>query len=375
MIKKIILISNYTPDKQESMRRYATSLSGDLSDFGVINEIWFPPIVFARLISNTNAGLGKYLAYLDKYLIAPFVLLVLRLKNQGSQVYYHICDHSNAPYRFYLPKARTGITCHDVLAIRGALGYEDAYCPATGMGVILQKWILRNLTKIPRIAAVSEFTLNQLLELARPQQGYIWTVVYNTFNADFYPMKREIALAVLEGYDLPFDTPFILHIGSKLPRKNRSMLVKMVAEARKFKGNLIFAGQPIDAGLAAVVQEQGLEERVFEIIKPPHEALVALYSLCNAFVFPSFSEGFGWPIIEAQACGAPVITSALNPMQEVGGQAALYANPHNSTEFASALDLVQNQEVRERHIQAGYLNIKRYEKEEIINRFLDLYQA
>lgn len=358
------------------MRRYSEGLSRDLTEHGVNNTIWLPPVIFGKFATNVHEGIGKYLTYFDKYLIAPVLLLLLRLRNVGSSVNYHICDHSNAPYRLYLPRRRTGITCHDVLAIRGALGYEDAYCPSSGMGVLLQKWIFSNLSKISRVACVSQFTLNQLLELAKPQPGYIWSVVFNTFNADFYPMKREDALAVLEGYNLSFfDTPFILHIGSKLARKNRSMLVKMVAEARKFKGNLVFAGQPIDSGLSAVVQEQGLEERVFEVIKPKHEALVALYSLCNAFVFPSFSEGFGWPIIEAQACGAPVITSALNPMQEVGGQAALYANPHDSTEFASALDLVQNQEVRERQIQAGYLNIKRFEKEEIINRFLDLYKA
>jgi len=375
MVMKFLLLANYLPDKQESMRRYAQNLSKDLSDMGITNMIWYPPVFFGKYVSNTQTGLGKYLAYIDKYMLAPIALLLNRLHNTGTKFKYHICDHSNAPYRFYLPRKRTGVTCHDVLAIRGALGHEDAYCPATGMGVLLQKWILRNLAKIPRIAAVSQLTLNQLKELATPLQSYKWNVVYNSLNADFYPMDKEIARTKLKHLDLDLDKPFILHVGSKLPRKNRSMLVKMVAQAREFTGAVVFAGQPIDPDLSRVIHEYELEDRVFEVIKPDHEALVALYSLSIVFVFPSFSEGFGWPIIEAQACGTPVITSALDPMQEVGGEAALFANPYNTDEFASALELVQNQKIRERHILSGYKNIKRFEKDQIINRFLDLYQS
>lgn len=375
MITKILLISNYPPDKQESMRRYAEGLSRDLSERGVPNEIWLPPVILGTYINNTHSGIGKYLGYFDKYVLAPIFLLLLRLKNLRSSVNYHICDHSNAPYRFYLPKAYTGITCHDVLAIRGALGYEDAYCPATGMGVLLQKWILSNLSKIPRIAAVSQFTLDQLLELATPQKSFNWAVVYNTFNAEFTPMNRAEARTLLEQFCIPHNEPFIFHIGSQLPRKNRKMLIEMFARSDRFKGKIVYAGQPIDPKLLAVIKEYKLEDQVLEIVKPNHNELVALYSLCHAFVFPSFSEGFGWPIIEAQACGAPVITSALDPMQEVGGQAALYANPNNPDDFASAIDRFQQTDLREEYIALGFQNIKRYGKEEIINHFLDLYKA
>ena len=284
---KFLLIANYLPDKQESMRRYAENLARDLSAKGVKTTIWFPPVCFGRLLSSTQHGLGKYLAYIDKYILAPVALLLKRIRFIGTPVKYHICDHSNAPYRFYLPKAHTGITCHDVLAIRGALGYEDAYCPATGMGVFLQKWILRNLSKIPRIAAVSQFTLDQLLELATPQKSFNWAVVYNTFNAEFTPMNREEARTLLEQFCIPHNEPFIFHIGSQLPRKNRKMLIEMFARSDRFKGKIVYAGQPIDPKLLAVIKEYKLEDQVVEIVKPNHEELVALYSFCLLYTSPS----------------------------------------------------------------------------------------
>ena len=370
-----MLIGNYLADNQESMQRYAESLSNDLTTYGIKNLIWTPPVVFGKLVPQTKRGFGKYLAYIDKYLIATVSLLFLRIKNFNQKPIYHICDHSNAPYRFYLPRTRTGITCHDVLAIRGALGYEDSHCPATGLGVVLQKWILHHLKKIPRIAAVSQFTLLQLKELAQPKTGFRWEVVYNTFNGDFFPMGKEVSLYRLKNLKLPLEVPFILHVGSQLARKNRSMLIEMVAESKTFKGNIFFAGQSLDSQLVESITEAGLNDRVYEIYRPDHKDLVALYSSCFAFVFPSFSEGFGWPIIEAQACGAPVITSALDPMQEIGGNAVVVANPYKSSEFASALDSLQNEALRKQHIQAGYQNIKRFEKSLLVKRFLDLYKS
>ena len=107
-------------------------------------------------------------------------------------VRFHICDHSNAPYLDHLPKERTAITCHDVLAIRGALGYEDAHCEPSATGVILQKWILSKLVKSKITACVSYQTLHHLMALEQKHQSEQKKrlVIYNAFNANFYPIPR-----------------------------------------------------------------------------------------------------------------------------------------------------------------------------------------
>src|SRR5690606_1199437 len=111
------------------------------------------------------------------------------------------------------------------------------------------------------------------------------------------------------------------------------------------------------------------------IIKPDHKLLVALYSACDAFIFPSFTEGFGWPIIEAQACGAPVITSNIGALLEVGGGAAMHRDPYNPKEFADAFLSLSEDVVRAQVIQRGFQNIKRFDAEKMMQAYLDLHQV
>src|SRR5690606_22551456 len=123
-----------------------------------------PVVFFGKPFKSTKSGISKWLGYIDKYILFPIVLKfrVNSKHSRGQDIKFHICDHSNAPYLKYLPKEVTGITCHDVLAIRGSMGFADAYAPASKFGKLLQKWILNNLKKAEILAAVSDFTLNQL---------------------------------------------------------------------------------------------------------------------------------------------------------------------------------------------------------------------
>jgi len=371
----IVLIGNYPPDKQESMERFALMLATGFRSAGLETEIWRPVSVLAVGAKSTTYGLGKWLGYVDKWLIFPLILL-WRLYTNSNKAgrHFHICDHSNSPYFKYLPKARTTITCHDVLAIRGALGYEDAFCSATPFGKIYQKWILGNLSRFNSLAAVSELTLNHLKELdkakGKPKE---WKVIHNAFNSHFSQLPLAEAKPLLKNAGLNPDVPFILHVGSGLPRKNRKLLIDMVAYAgNEWRGNICFAGEAPDEDLAKYAADHNLAERLISIVKPDHATLLALYSTCEAFIFPSFSEGFGWPLIEAQACGAPVISSNIQPMPEVSGGAALHADPLNAREFADALLSLKNEIRRKELIRLGFENCQRFEPVRMINSYLNL---
>ncbi len=381
---KLIVIGNYPPDGQQSMNRYAQMLAEGVEKFGIASEIWRPAARIARGQLSTVSGVGKWLGYLDKWLFYPLELRrrVARLRRTGSlfNIRFHIADHSNAFYLRFLPKPQTGITCHDVLAIRGARGDASAFCPASRMGRQLQAWILRNLCRAQRLAAVSATTLKQLEALAEGERTALdlnqrdWRVILNALNADFAPMKCSVAERLVEGVKLNLQRPFILHVGSNLPRKNRAMLLDMVAaKPEAFSGQICFAGAPIEAQLRQQANALGLTERVVEVINPPFEVLQALYSSCHAFVFPSFSEGFGWPVIEAQACGAPVISSSRQPMPEVSGGSALHADPEDSSAFAAALQDLAEASRRQALVEAGYENVKRFQPERMIREILALY--
>jgi glycosyltransferase involved in cell wall biosynthesis len=375
--EQFILIGNYPRDRQESMQRFTEMLSSGFNKVGYPTKIWKPKVIFGSFFRTTTSGTGKWLGYIDKWVIFPMILQI-RLIIPHSNTRYHICDHSNAPYLKNLPKENTAITCHDVIAIRGSLGFADAYCPASNFGKILQRWILSNLRKAKLLASVSKLTLMQLQELV-PEldiNSVNWTVIHNAFNANFFPLSTKACESLLSDVGIDLGIPFILHVGSNLPRKNRCLLLDMVAAlGDKWKGNICFAGKLIDDKTIMRAAELGLRDRIITVVKPDHKTLLALYTKCDAFVFPSFSEGFGWPVIEAQACGAPVIASSIEPMPEISGGAALHANPNNPLQFAEALLSLQNTAYRKRIVEAGFQNILRFNEPSIIQQYLNLHNV
>ena len=361
------------------MIRFENLLANGLKKRGITVETLTPQPILVRKNANPGKGILKWLAYVDKWILFPFLLRrVVRKRRQkfGDSIHYHICDHSNAPYLAHLPKNQTGITCHDVLAIRGALGYPDAYCSASRTGVILQRWILKHLRNAQRIACVSHLTLRHLCEIARenaPKPG--WMVAHNAFNAEFEEIESSEAIQILERQNIFLPRPFLLHVGSNLPRKNRRMLLQMIKQgSQPWPGHICFAGEPMDALLSEEARELGTLDRIHSVPKPDHKTLCALYSLAHAFVFPSFSEGFGWPLIEAQACGTPVIASNLEPLPEVSGGAALYADPHDAQSFASTLLKLNDAAVRKSLIEQGLKNVARFGLAPMIDKYLALHE-
>ncbi|MCB4809214.1 glycosyltransferase family 4 protein [Tamlana sp. 62-3] len=377
-MSKIILIGNYPLDQQESMKRFAVMLMEGFTAKGIQTELWNPLIVTAFFCKNSTSGIGKWLGYIDKWLIFPLILKwrVLLNRNNSKRTNYHICDHSNAPYLKSLPKKNTVITCHDVLAIRGAFGFKDAYCPASKTGKILQQWILKNLCKAHALAAVSNFTLSQLKALSNlSETPKYWTVIHNAFNANFRPSSNLESEPILKKFNLE-NKPYILHVGSALKRKNRSLLVDMLkALGTSWEGIIVFAGKPIDHKLKAKIKALNFEHRVVSIVKPNHKELLALYTNTKAFIFPSLSEGFGWPLIEAQACGAPVIASNLEPMPEVSNNTALHAAPEDVNGFAEAFMKLKDKEFKLKLVNAGFKNSERFSVNIMIDAYVNLHQS
>ncbi len=376
---RFILIGNYVQDKQQSMERFANMLATGLSKEGHTATIWRPVVFFGKLFRSTTTGPGKWMGYIDKWILFPVILHIrmLHKKYHSANIHFHICDHSNSYYLKPLPVHRTVITCHDVLAIRGALGYADACVSASKTGRILQNWILNNLTNAHKLAAVSWTTYQQLcaLDNIHPKDhSKNWMVIYNAFNANFWPLPKEEAGALVRKAGIDPVHPYLLHVGSGLPRKNRKLLIDMLMVlGSRWNGMICFAGEPLEKELITYAGTLGLKHRIASVVSPDHITLVALYSTCAAFVFPSLSEGFGWPVIEAQACGAPVIASSLNPLPEVSGGSALHADPVRPADFADAFLSLQNKKTREELIGKGFENARRFNVSRMTHAYLNLH--
>ena len=375
---KIILIGNYKLDNQYSMQIFEALMAQGYTQSDIIVKIIRPTVFFGKAAFN-NPKLIKWLAYIDKFAIFPLNLLFKRSMYCifFQNVHYHICDHSNAFYLHFLPKNKTVITCHDVLAIKAGLGYTDTYCTATKSGQRLQKIILNALSGARKLASVSNYTLNQLTEIdTRPQLQKKWVCIHNVLSDKFLPLSTDETSKILYKFDNIKNKAFLLHIGSNLERKNRKLLIQLLHEIKDdWAGVVVFAGAPLSKELRKLTNILGVSDRIIEIQRPTNTEIIALYSSCQAMVFPSYTEGFGWPIIEAQACGAPVITSNKAPMMgEVGGLGALYANPDDPISFANQFRKIKDTSFREKVIQLGFENTKRFDFGRTIRQYINLIE-
>ncbi|MCR4031242.1 MULTISPECIES: glycosyltransferase family 4 protein [Flavobacterium] len=376
MIKDIILVGNYAPDKQYSMQIFEVLMAEGYRKAKFNVSTIRPDEIFRKLSFNKNS-LIKWLAYIDKFVLFPIKLLLLRFKNfiLFKSVSYHICDHSNAFYLYFLPKNKTIITCHDVLAIRAGLGFSGTYCHATKSGQVLQRIILKALSGAKKLATVSDFTLNQLIEIDnKPRITKNWITIHNAISEKFTPSSEDEVHKVLNKFQQLKNKDIILHVGSDLERKNRKLLIHMIAELKNdWDGILVLAGEPLNSELLDLIKELEVSDQIVQIHNPTNNEIIALYSICQAMIFPSYSEGFGWPIIEAQACGAPVITSNKAPMMnEVGGNAALYADPDNPSSFLDQFQKIRNKGFRNEIVLKGYENAKRFDFNNTVNQYVQL---
>ncbi len=169
-------------------------------------------------------------------------------------------------------------------------------------------------------------------------------------------------------------------MGTVQPRKNYELLVRAFRPvAERLPHSLVIAGGHgwLGEGLPAEIDRQGLSERVRLTGYVDDEDLPALYSAADLLTFPSLYEGFGLPLLEAMACGTPVITSDASSLPEVAADgSAVLLSPHDEAAWTSALlDALTDEPARRRLIEAGFARAQRFTWEAAAHQLVDLYQG
>ena len=264
-----------------------------------------------------------------------------------KQVIYHITGDVN--YMALKFGKQSILTVHDVnSALRGSYFKKQ---------IISWLWFKLPAEQVKFITVISEFTKEELTKII-PRHKQKIRVIYNPINPALQP-----------ALDFRFDAsnPKILCIGTK---KNKN-LERTINAVKGLKVKLIVIGE------LSELQAQILKKNEVNYKNQSQlsfEEVVQVYKNCDMVCFPSLYEGFGMPIIEAQATGRPVLTSNLGAMKEVAGEAAHFVDPYNEKEIREGIiTIINNRDYRNDLVKKGFQNVKRFHIKKISNQYVQLY--
>jgi len=270
-------------------------------------------------------------------------------------------------------KTPTVVTVHDV----SFLEHPEYF--TTIRRAQLRVTVARTVACAARILTVSEFSRDAILKAYDIPASRI-SVIPNAANPEFRVIGREHARrAVCD--KLKFDGPFILSVGDLHPRKNQIGLIaafsKLLIAHPQLKHHLVLTGKEtwFTPKVRDAARESGFASRIHFTGFVSDPDLLQLYNACDCFVFPSFYEGFGLPILEAMACGRAVACSNTSAMPEVADGAGLFFDPWQVDEITRAMrDILLDAELRGRMERLGLQRAAMFTWRKSARATLDVYK-
>jgi glycosyltransferase involved in cell wall biosynthesis len=311
---------------------------------------------------RTLSGIGasaKPLGLLQQFVIPPVI------HRSGCDLYH---------YTYYDPPWSAGrplvATCYDIEPLRHPELFSHRI-------VWYYRLFTLRLKYADRVIVISEQTKRDLIELRgiRPERIQ---VAYLAAEEGFKVIDNLRKLHEMRvRYSLP--DRYVLYVGNCRPHKNVSRVVEALAIIRQYEPDisLVIVGG-YDSGRPAVeqtIRSLGLEPAVQFLGRVPESDLPLLYNGADVFVFPSLYEGFGLPVLEAMACGTPVVTSDRASLPEITGSAAMIVDPLQSQSIAQAvLRLLHNGDVARHYVHAGLVQAQRFSWRQCAEQHLDVYR-
>ena len=310
---------------------------------------------------------------------APFTLLRLHLllaawlKRDRVDLYHSL--------GFFLPwlwRGKSVVTIHDIHPILFADYWRT---PGTRtMYFALRAHLPLSLRQASRIFTPSSYVKQSIRERFHvpPER-----ILVTPHGADPFflepPTPKELA-AVESRFG---SAPFFLYVGALAPHKNLTGIARAFARFRRHTGadstRLIIAGNPFgryrESELVPLIRQLGLTQRVVLAGFVDDLLLRALYRRALALLLPSFAEGFGLPLLEAMACGTPILTSTTTAMPEIAGDAAIYVNPYDHEDIAAAMErLFSNQPLRQQLAATGSARALSFSWDRTARQILSAYR-
>jgi glycosyltransferase involved in cell wall biosynthesis len=243
----------------------------------------------------------------------------------------------------------------------------------------LRQTVASTIRHAARVLTVSEFSRDAILRSYDIAEHKV-RVIPNAANPDFRVIGREKAMRAVT-QRLRMEAPFVLSVGDLQLRKNHVGLIaafaKMLKAHPQLKHHLVLTGKEtwFTPKVKEAAQASGFADRIHFTGFVSDDQLLELYNACDCFVFPSFYEGFGLPILEAMACGRAVACSNTSAMPEVADGAGILFDPHSVDEIRRAMsDILLDPELRARKERLGLHRAASFSWQKSARATLDVYQ-
>jgi glycosyltransferase involved in cell wall biosynthesis len=261
------------------------------------------------------------------------------------------------------------LTVHDLIFLRFPNYYNKVD------RILYRSITLHSCNLATKIIAISHQTKNDLIDLLGIDPEKI-EVIYQSCNNQFYQKTDELQKeAVRKKFNLP--DQFILSVGTIEQRKNQLAILKGVV-SEKLDIPIVLLGKPTEYKklLDEFILESGIRKQLIFLHGTNTDELQSIYQMAKIMVYPSLFEGFGLPVLEAQASGCPVITSNISSLPEAGGEGALYIDPNDHEQIGVAIrKLLTDSELENKLILKGNANALLFKDHIVADKLMRLYQS
>lgn len=289
-------------------------------------------------IHASRLGAHRLTRKLDEW-ATSIVRYPIHAWRQSADV-FHVVDHSNAHLLSVLPRERTIVTCHDLMLLHAET--EDIGFRGSPIAVRRFRWTTSFLRRAALVACVSEATASDVTRLLNLDPAKL-RVIPPGIGASFVPASVETRLRMRETLDPSGRRPLILQVSSGGPYKNVPGTLRIISELRSRGLDPVLArvGEPLNAAQIAQATDMGILASVRELGRVSDRDLASLYAASDLLLFPSRWEGFGWPPLEALACGTPsVVAKECRSVVDVLGDAGLSEPADDVRALSSAVEMI-----------------------------------